>query len=129
MVKGQSEEGGRKAPTAIRSYARTWLAVEKCSQLFLHVVSQSVSEADGRWGLAKKGPFDVIHVGAAPKVVPEELKQQLKVGGRLVIPVGPAGNQALVAIDRKSEKEFVQSHVCGVMYVPLTSAKDQLKSY
>jgi len=87
-----------------------------------------IKQADGRWGLPDLGPFDCIHVGAAAEDgIPETLKQQLKVGGRLVIPVGPKNNQNLILVERKSEKEFVQSNVCGVMYVPLTSKERQLK--
>jgi protein-L-isoaspartate(D-aspartate) O-methyltransferase len=87
----------------------------------------TIQLADGRQGLADKGPYDCIHVGAAAAEVPQALLSQLKVGGRLVIPVGAdKGNQELKVIDRKSEKEWLSKNVCGVRYVPLTAKDSQL---
>jgi len=85
-----------------------------------------ILQADGRLGLPDKAPFDCIHVGAAAEAVPDALVQQLKTGGRLVIPVGPKGDQALWLIEKKSEKEATSTRVTGVSYIPLTSQKAQL---
>jgi len=85
--------------------------------------------SDGRMGLADVAPFDCIHVGAAAETVPDALRKQLKVGGRLVIPVGSAGgNQDLQLIYRKSDTEWNASTVCGVVYVPLTDKSKQLNN-
>lgn len=82
---------------------------------------------DGRLGWPDEAPYDAIHVGAAAPVIPEALKQQLKVGGRLICPVGPQSrSQELVQIDRVSETQFNTTNLMGVMYVPLTDIHTQL---
>jgi protein-L-isoaspartate(D-aspartate) O-methyltransferase len=77
---------------------------------------------DGRLGWPEYAPYDAIHVGAAADVVPRPLLEQLKPGGRLVIPIGPeGGDQKLVAIDRDEAdpSKYVQKDITGVRYVPL----------
>ena len=73
---------------------------------------------DGGWGLENRAPFDGILVAAAPETVPEALKEQLAVGGRLVIPVGPQGRQDLLLIIR-TEDGFEQEVLDYVSFVPL----------
>lgn len=75
---------------------------------------------DGYQGWEKKAPFDAIVVAAAPPGVPQALKQQLAVGGRLVIPVGLAQEQTLLVIQRTSTGFSEQTH-CMVRFVPLVS--------
>jgi protein-L-isoaspartate(D-aspartate) O-methyltransferase len=78
-----------------------------------------IMHADGWQGCEQHAPYDAIHVGAAAKRVPDKLIEQLKVGGRLIIPVGRTHEaQALYSID-KSEDGLVKKQVCGVRYVPL----------
>lgn len=56
---------------------------------------------DGWKGYRERAPYDAIHVGAAARSLPKALLAQLKVGGRMIIPVGPAGfGQELVQVDR-----------------------------
>ena len=73
---------------------------------------------DGHRGWPEAAPFDAIVVTAAPERIPENLKTQLAVGGRLVIPVG-AQAQALVLVVR-TPQGFAQETVTPVRFVPMT---------
>ena len=73
---------------------------------------------DGYRGWPEEAPFDAILATAAPAVVPEPLKAQLKVGGRLVLPVGEWA-QELVVIQRTAEG-FTERSVIPVRFVPMT---------
>ena len=76
-----------------------------------------MSHADGGMGWAERGPFDGILATAAPDRIPEELLQQLAVGGRLVIPVG-GETQQLEVVSRTNEG-FETQIVEAVRFVPL----------
>jgi protein-L-isoaspartate(D-aspartate) O-methyltransferase len=73
---------------------------------------------DGTQGWKPHAPFDGILVAAAPLVVPEELIKQLKVGGRLLVPVGPEGKQELIRFTRKEQRVDRES-LGAVAFVPL----------
>lgn len=76
--------------------------------------------ADGSWGWEQAAPYDAIMVTAAPETVPEALKQQLAIGGRLVIPVGAEnGQQILQLIRRESEDSYTVENKEAVVFVPL----------
>ena len=75
---------------------------------------------DGRNGHSARGPYDVIHVGGATPAVPQALYDQLKCGGRMVIPVGPqGGNQFLEQHDKQKNGTIVKKRLFGVRYGPL----------
>jgi protein-L-isoaspartate(D-aspartate) O-methyltransferase len=74
---------------------------------------------DGYLGLPTYGPFDKIIVTAGADSVPEKLKEQLAVGGRMVIPVGSREHQVMKIIVRKSETEYAEMDAGYFVFVPL----------
>ena len=75
---------------------------------------------DGSMGWTEAAPFDAICVAAGAPAVPEALKEQLAVGGRLIIPVGPEhSGQRLLLITRRSDKRFDSKEYGDVRFVPL----------
>jgi protein-L-isoaspartate(D-aspartate) O-methyltransferase len=84
----------------------------------------TVRAGDGYAGWPEKAPFDAILVTAAPGSIPPPLKQQLKVGGTLVIPVGDE-RQTLMRV-RRTKSGFEERRVVPVRFVPMTGkARDQ----
>jgi len=74
---------------------------------------------DGCKGLPAFAPFDKILVTAGAPVVPEDLKQQLKIGGRLVIPVGNEKHQEMLLIVRTSEEDYKIEKHGAFSFVPM----------
>ena len=74
---------------------------------------------DGSKGLPDKAPFDKIIVAAATPDVPEALKEQLKVGGRLVLPVGSRTGQDIVLLIKEEDNNFTEQRYPGFIFVPL----------
>lgn len=74
--------------------------------------------SDGSWGWPEHGPYDGILVTAAPEEIPAGLLEQLADGGRMIIPVGPAGLQELTLVERKG-MVFERSVIDKVTFVPL----------
>jgi protein-L-isoaspartate(D-aspartate) O-methyltransferase len=80
-----------------------------------------VRTGDGYAGWADEAPFDAIIVTAAPDHVPQPLVQQLKPGGRLVIPVGPPGAvQTLWQFTADAEGQLTAYNLGEVRFVPFT---------
>ncbi|KAF8094955.1 hypothetical protein N665_0348s0038 [Sinapis alba] len=88
--------------------------------------SLAIHVGDGRQGWAEFAPYDAIHVGAAAPEIPEALIDQLKPGGRLVIPVGNLF-QDLQVVDKNSDGLVSIRSETSVRYVPLTSREAQLR--
>jgi protein-L-isoaspartate(D-aspartate) O-methyltransferase len=80
----------------------------------------TVRIGDGYLGWPEVAPFDAILVTAAPETIPQPLIEQLKVGGKLVIPVGPAERvQSLQVIEKGSDGKISSTDVLPVQFVPL----------
>jgi protein-L-isoaspartate(D-aspartate) O-methyltransferase len=79
--------------------------------------------ADGTKGLPDEAPFDAILVSAGGPKVPEALKQQLAIGGRMVIPVGRDIHQTLMLVRRAGAETFEQTDHGPVAFVPLIGAE------
>lgn len=78
-----------------------------------------VRAGDGYQGWSEASPFDAVIVTCAPDHVPAPLVEQLKDGGRMIIPVGSYGNQDLYLL-RKSEGKIERQAVLPVRFVPMT---------
>ncbi len=78
------------------------------------------SNADGYYGWAEFAPYDAIIVTAAPDHIPQPLVEQLKDGGRMVIPVGPVGWYQTLWLITKENGEAEYHNRGGVQFVPLT---------
>ncbi|MFB9862405.1 protein-L-isoaspartate(D-aspartate) O-methyltransferase [Rufibacter immobilis] len=74
---------------------------------------------DGYRGWPEAAPFDAIILTAAPLSIPEPLKQQLKIGGRLLAPVG-TNLQKLIMLVRAGENNFIERELIPVRFVPMT---------
>jgi len=80
--------------------------------------------ADGAQGWPERAPFDAIIVTAAATHIPETLVDQLKPGGRMVIPVGlPYMHQELFLVTKDSEGATQSRPMLGVIFVPLVTAE------
>jgi protein-L-isoaspartate(D-aspartate) O-methyltransferase len=84
-----------------------------------------VKNGDGYIGWPEHAPFDAIIVTAAATHVPQPLLDQIKPGGRMVIPVGEYGaTQQLLLIRKSQDGELQQKNVLPVSFVPLTGGHD-----
>lgn len=81
-----------------------------------------VKIGDGYLGWKEKSPFDMIIVTCAPENIPTPLKEQLKDGGKMIIPVGPSYNQELRLLIKRDEK-FITSDILPVRFVPMVDQK------
>jgi protein-L-isoaspartate(D-aspartate) O-methyltransferase len=80
----------------------------------------TVIVGDGTLGYEKEAPYDRIYGTASAPYVPEPLKEQLKVGGRLLVPVGEQSYfQDLICIVKNSETEYKEKSLGGVAFVPM----------
>jgi protein-L-isoaspartate(D-aspartate) O-methyltransferase len=80
-----------------------------------------VSTADGYHGWVEHAPYDGIVVTAAAAAIPDPLVEQLKPGGRLVIPVGlPYSYQELMLVEKSEDNAIHTKNILGVAFVPLT---------
>lgn len=91
-------------------------ARERCKELGLRNIR--FRHGDGTLGWPAHAPYDGILVAAAPLRVPDALLEQLKVGGRLIVPVGGESGQELVRFTRREQK-MDRVSLGAVTFVPL----------
>ncbi|MDR5618202.1 protein-L-isoaspartate(D-aspartate) O-methyltransferase [Arsenophonus sp.] len=92
-----------------------WNAKRRLKQLDLHNIS--TRHGDGWMGWSSKGPFDGIIVTAAPAELPLVLLEQLKDGGRMVLPVGE--KKQMLKVIKRQGNDFHATTVESVRFVPL----------
>lgn len=83
-----------------------------CSNVHIQV-------CDGTSGWSEQAPFDAIVVTAGAPQVPDHYRQQLTIGGRLVIPVGGSDSQVLKRITRVAEDRYDEEDLLDCRFVPL----------
>lgn len=84
--------------------------------------SVEIRVGDGSIGAAEEAPWDGILVGAAAPLVPEVLREQLAIGARLVIPVGPRERQELLSVERTAPNDWIERSDGPCVFVPLVGA-------
>jgi protein-L-isoaspartate(D-aspartate) O-methyltransferase len=89
----------------------------------LGITNVHVRAGDGYQGWPEAAPFDSIIVTCAPEAVPKSLVDQLREGGRMIIPVGPLHAQNLYLL-RKQGGQVRQEAVLAVRFVPMTGRKE-----
>lgn len=107
-------------------------SVERQNELFkktsnllkkLHYNPKYLTFGDGYKGLPSYAPFDSIIITAGAPIIPKALMSQLKIGGRMVIPLGEK-SQIMTLLIRKSEKEFEKHEFGEFKFVPLLENKN-----
>jgi protein-L-isoaspartate(D-aspartate) O-methyltransferase len=121
--------GSGYAAAVLAEIAREVYTIERHPGLTKTAESRLVEEGyrniqvrcgDGTLGWPEAAPFDGIIVAAGGPTVPESLREQLEIGGRLVIPVGTTvGRQSLKRITRLGENEYRSEDLAEVRFVPL----------
>lgn len=88
----------------------------------LDIYNVQFRPGDGWEGWPKYAPYDGILVAAAAPELPQKLLEQLAPGGRLIMPVGPAGRQDLIMVTRQND-QYEQVSLGAVSFVPLVKGK------
>ncbi|MDR2507967.1 MAG: protein-L-isoaspartate(D-aspartate) O-methyltransferase [Candidatus Accumulibacter sp.] len=78
-----------------------------------------LKHADGQFGLPEAAPFDTIIFAAAARNVPEKVLQQLAIGGKMLFPLEGENRQTLLLIERCGEKNYTETRLENVRFVPL----------
>jgi protein-L-isoaspartate(D-aspartate) O-methyltransferase len=88
----------------------------------------TVRTGNGQFGWPEHAPYDGIIVTAAAADIPQPLIDQLKLGSRLVIPVGfPCSYQELMVVEKKADGKIEARNVLGVSFVPLVRGNEAIK--
>jgi protein-L-isoaspartate(D-aspartate) O-methyltransferase len=114
---------GARVTSIERHQALSDEARERLAQLakvaWLGVEAVDLRVGDGSLGEPEGAPWDGIVVTAAGPSIPDALREQLAVGARLVIPVGPRERQELIVVERRSAADWTEWSDGAVVFVPL----------
>jgi protein-L-isoaspartate(D-aspartate) O-methyltransferase len=92
----------------------------------LNITNVDIKYGDGYYGWPEHAPYDGIIVTAAAPYIPEPLVEQLKIGARLVIPVGkPYMHQELLLIEKTADGQSQTRDILSVAFVPLTGKHEK----
>ncbi|AKJ64033.1 protein-L-isoaspartate(D-aspartate) O-methyltransferase [Kiritimatiella glycovorans] len=87
----------------------------------LGITNVTVHEGDGNEGWIEEAPYDGIIATAAPERIPPALREQLARGGRMILPVGPAGGIQVLKLLRRDERGALhERELLEVRFVPMT---------
>jgi len=79
---------------------------------------------DGYQGLPTYGPFDRILITAAAPEIPATLIEQLKTGGKMVVPVGGSGSQVMTLVEKNGPGDFTTQEKGWFVFVPMIKGKE-----
>ena len=96
-------------------------AVKRLSRAGYHNVEVTV--ANGSHGLPAHAPFDKVMVTAAPDLIPSALINQLKPGGRMMIPAGLSDNQQLILVEKNTNGRLSTKEILPVRFSQLEGAE------
>ncbi len=91
----------------------------------MHLRPKFQSFGDGFLGLPTFAPFDKILVTCGAEILPIELLRQLKIGGKMVIPMGKTDEQILYRFTKISEKEFEKEEFGAYKFVPMLQDRNK----
>ena len=106
-----------------------WLAeLAKENLAKTHYDNISTRHGDGFAGWPEESPFDAIILTAAPPKIPHLLKEQLKIGGKILAPVGRL-DQKLILLTKTAQDKFEEKTLLPVRFVPMTGRADKGGNY
>lgn len=122
---------GYQAAVLIEMGARVY-TIERQKELYMKVQMQlpamgykpSFFYGDGYQGLPTYGPFDRILITAAAPEIPAALIEQLKVGGKMVIPLGGSGSQVMTLLEKNSPDDYTTQEKGYFVFVPMKKGKE-----
>jgi len=85
----------------------------------LNFSNVSVKNGNGYSGWPEEAPFDAITVTAAPQKIPQKLIEQLKVGGKMIVPVGPVNSVQYLKLITKLDRKIIEQDQLPVRFVPM----------
>ena len=89
----------------------------------INLMPKKIIWNDGYLGLIDDAPFDKILIAAACKEIPAQLIKQLKIGGKMIVPIGDEKNQIMNLIIRLSENKIKKIEMGNFLFVPMLKNK------